>query len=430
MTEESRDPSFWGLVRTRNFGLLWGAGGLSGVADQFDLIAFPWLVLLVTGDPLAVGVVISVGSIPAVFFMLLGGSLADRYSPRLIMLLSNAIRIVLVTALAGLVLTDLTSLWLIYLFSLLKGIADSFYHPSHLAILPRIVPTGLLRQSNAVIHSTAELSGFVGPALAGSLIALFSNGGPTTTGPDKTGIGIVFAIVAVVLLLSSLLLLFLRVNDSSPGSEGADAEESSVLSSIAEGVRHVRRDGAMLAVFMLIAGVELLIEGPVTVGIPVLSELRFVEGALALGIISSSYAGGMVMGAILAGTMPATGRRMGPVLIALFALSGILIMPFGFLTSMWYAVGIALVAGVLGGYIDIILTSWLQARTPQAMLGRVMSLLTVSAIGLSPISYAASGALMKVSLRWVFIVAGGLMAAFSVAVGLRREVREMGESEA
>lgn len=123
------------------------------------------------------------------------------------------------------------------------------------------------------------------------------------------------------------------------------------------------------------------------------------------------------------------GRRLRPILIAAFALSGILMMPFGLLTSMWYAVCIALAVGVLGGYIDIILTSWLQARTPQAMLGRVMSLLTVSAIGLSPISYAAAGALMKVSLRWVFIVAGGLMALFSIAVGLRREIRRMGELE-
>ena len=102
---------------------------------------------------------------------------------------------------------------------------------------------------------------------------------------------------------------------------------------------------------------------------------------------------------------------------------------FGLLTSMWQAVCIAVAVGVLGGYMDVMFTSWLQVRTPQAMLGRVMSLLTVSAIGLSPISYAASGALMKVSLRGVFMAAGGLMSLFSIAVGLRREIRRMGEPE-
>lgn len=429
MTEESEDLSFWKLVRTRNFGLLWGAGGLSAIGDQFDLIAFPWLVLLVTGDPLAVGIVISAGSIPALFFLLVGGSLADRYSPRSIMLISNAMRIVLVASLAVLVLTGLTNLWVIYLLALLKGIADSLYYPAHLAILPRVVPIGLLRQSNAVVHTTTELGGFIGPALAGSLIAFFSDGSSSASGADRTGIGLAFAVVAVVLLASSLMLLCLRIDGSGAESRSKDAEEASVLSSIAQGIRYVRADGAMFAIFLLIAGIELLVEGPVGVGIPVLSQMRFTEGALALGIITSAYSGGAILGAVLAGTLPAPRGRLGPILIAILVLSGLLLMPFGFLRLMWSAVGIVLAIGVMGGYLDILFISWLQARTPRMMLGRVMSLLTISAVGLSPISFAASGALIKLSLEWVFIIAGALMAILSVVIGLRREIRGMGLSE-
>ena len=429
MTEQSENHSFWKLVRTRNFGLLWGAGSLSAIGDQFDLIAFPWLVLMVTGDPLAVGIVISVGSIPTLFFMLVGGSLADRYSPRRIMLLSNAMRIVLVASLATLVLMGLTNLWLIYLFALLKGIADSFYYPANLAILPHVVPVGLLRQSNAVVHTTTELSGLIGPALAGSLIAFFSDGASSASGYDRVGIGLAFAVVAVALLASSLMLFPLRINESGTSSGSKDTEESSVLSSIAQGIRHVRTDGAMLAVFLLIAGVELLIEGPVSVGIPVLSEMRFAEGALALGVIASAYAGGSVLGAVLAGALPTPRHRLGPILIAIFAVSGMLMMPFGLLNSMLSAVGLALAIGVLGGYIDILLTSWLQVRTPRVMLGRVMSLLTVTAVGFSPLSVAAAGALIKISIEWTFIISGALMATFSIAVGLRREIRGMGVSE-
>ena len=72
MSEQSANPSFWKLIRTRNFGLLWGAGGLSAIGDQFDLIAFPWLVLIVSGDPVAVGIVLAVGNIPTIFFILVG----------------------------------------------------------------------------------------------------------------------------------------------------------------------------------------------------------------------------------------------------------------------------------------------------------------------------------------------------------------------
>ena len=82
--------AFRGLLRIRDFRLLWAAGALAAIGDQFDLIAFPWLVLAVTRDPLAVGTVLAVGSIPGVFFMVLGGALADRFSPLPMMRASGA----------------------------------------------------------------------------------------------------------------------------------------------------------------------------------------------------------------------------------------------------------------------------------------------------------------------------------------------------
>ncbi len=95
MAGGGRNSSFWELLKTRNFRLLWGAGTLSAIGDQFDLIAFPWLVLLLTGDPLAVGAIIAVGSVPTVFFMLIGASIVDRSSPRMILQVSNVARVFL-----------------------------------------------------------------------------------------------------------------------------------------------------------------------------------------------------------------------------------------------------------------------------------------------------------------------------------------------
>ena len=382
-------------------------------------MAFPWLVLLVTGDPLAVGAVIAVGSVPSVFFMLVGGSMVDRFSPRSIMLASNGSRFVLSAALAALVMAELADLWLIYVFAILKGVADSFYYPANSAMLPRIVPVGMLRQSNAVVHTTAEISGFVGPTLAGGLIALFSGSG------DTRGIGLAFVVVAFMFLLSSLMLLMMRMygGDSDAGDD--EGSERGILSSIGQGIRFVRSDGTMFVLFLLIAGVELFVEGPVIVGIPVMAETRLTEGALALGVIMSAYAGGSVVGAVLAGTLPVPKRTPGPTFIALIVLSGILLMPFGFLRMMWLAAGVSLLIGIIGGYTEILFVSWLQGRTPSVMMGRVMSLVMVSAVGLSPISSAVSGALIRISLEWVFMGAGALMALFCLVMGLRREIRDM-----
>ena len=429
VAEEGGGTSFWRLVRSRNFGLLWGSSGLSGIGDQFDLIAFPWLVLAITGDPVAVGLVIAVGNIPPVFFLLVGGALVDRFSPRTVMLASNGARFALVAGLATLVLTGVTDLWVIYVFAAFKGVADSFYYPGQLAILPRIVPSGLLRQSNAVIHTTTELSGFAGPALAGGLIALLSGGGASAAEGDNTGIGLAFAVASLTFLVSSIMLLLMRRSSAEPEAASAEADEPGMLSSIKQGVRYVVMARVTLVVFLLIAGVELLIEGPITVGIPIVADTRLREGALALGVIASAFAGGSVLGAVLAGTLPPPRGALGPTIVTLIALTGVCLMPFGILTSMWVGAALTLVIGTLNGYADVQFTSWLQGRTPQAMLGRVMSLLMVASVALSPISVAASGALIKLSLTWVFVGSGALVALFCIVMAFRREVREIRVTE-
>ncbi len=430
--------SYLQLLRMRNFRLLWGAGGLSAIGDQFDLIAFPWLVLSITGDPFAVGAVMAAGGIPTVVFMLLGGSLVDKFSPRAIMQLSNTLRIGLSAALAALILTGLSELWLIYLFALLKGLSDAFFYPAQLAIVPRVVPTQQLRQSNALIQTTTELGGLIGPILAGGLIAFFGTGDGAATlamthipnhretaGADLTGIGLTFAVVSLVILVSSLLLGRVRLEEQSPEPADRQPKDGGILKSIVEGIRFVRADAAMFTMFLLIVGMELLVEGPFIVGLPILANTNLGEGALALGIIMSAYAGGSLFGSIFAGTLPTPKRRFGPILVLAFALSGLLLTPFGFLGSMWIAAALALVIGGADGYAGILFMSWLQGRTPQRMMGRVMSLLMISAVGLSPLSHTVSGALLRLSLEWVFLGAGALLALLCLAVTFRREVRTM-----
>lgn len=415
--------AFRGLLRIRDFRLLWAAGALAAIGDQFDLIAFPWLVLAVTRDPLAVGTVLAVGSIPGVFFMVLGGALADRFSPLPMMRASGAASCALAALLAAMVLTGLTDLRLIYAFALLKGIADSLYYPAGLAMLPRIVPSGWLRQSNAVIQTTTELGGFVGPALAGALIASFAVG--PEGGRSLTGIGLAFAVAAAAFTVGLSLLLILRPEAAADAGDGeAEGEDApGIFASIGQGIRYVRADAALFTVFLLAAGVELFVEGPVMVGIPLLADTKLTQGALALGVVSSSYAGGALLGALLAGAAPVPRRGMGLVMLAVFSVSGLLLMPFGFLTSMTLAAGVMLLIGVSGGYTDVLFTSWLQARTPARMRGRVMSLAMVAAVGVSPISNAAAGALIRISLEWVFVGAGALMTALCLAAALRPEVR-------
>ena len=146
------------------------------LGDQFEMIAAPWLVLNLTHDPLALGTVLALSSIPRAAFMLLGGAISDRFSARTIMLISDTIRLALTAAMALLVYTGKMQVWQLYAFALLFGLVSGFFNPAANSMVPHIVEKDDLQAGNALIQGTAQLTSFVGPMLAGGLIALFASG--------------------------------------------------------------------------------------------------------------------------------------------------------------------------------------------------------------------------------------------------------------
>src|SRR5262245_12382591 len=98
-------PSLMSAVKVRDFRLVWAGESISLLGDQFYMVALPWLTLQVTGSGLALGAVAAAGGIPRAIFMLLGGAMTDRFSPRSVMFVSNALRVVLTALIALLVIT-------------------------------------------------------------------------------------------------------------------------------------------------------------------------------------------------------------------------------------------------------------------------------------------------------------------------------------
>src|SRR6188474_3300245 len=112
-TTRSRNP-----FAVRDFRLLWIGEAVSSIGDQFALIALPWLALVLTGSALALGSVLALMAIPRAALMIVGGAYVDRLSPRRVMLLSNAVRLVAITALGVVVVSGGAQLWMLYAFAL------------------------------------------------------------------------------------------------------------------------------------------------------------------------------------------------------------------------------------------------------------------------------------------------------------------------
>lgn len=430
MTNQNSDKkksgsSFRDVLRIRDFRLLWVGQGISLLGDQFYLIALPWLALQLTGDPFVVGTVLAMAGIPRAGFMLVGGALTDRFSPRMVMLVSNIARGVLVATLTILIFTNIVQMWMLYLFALAFGLADAFYFPASGSIVPQLVDNDHLQTGNSVIQGTTQITIFAGPALAGILIALLDSGQTATAEaiPNMQGIGIAFAFDTFTFVASAITLWMMKIRKPKDTSE---SQSQSVLQSIRSGLAYVMSDVGLRTWFLLAAGLNFFFNGPFFVGVPVLADTRFPEGAFAFGVLMSAFGLGSFAGTTLAGILPKPPQQyMGSILLIIISLQGIGLIMLGFVTSTVLAAIISVGIGTSNGYIVILWMTWLQTRTPAEYLGRVWSLVMFSVVGLQPISQALAGALIGVDATLLFVLSGGCLTALMLLAALNPVVREM-----
>ncbi len=408
------------VMSLRDFRLLFAGATTSLLGDQFALIATPWLVLQLTGDPVALGIVLALEGIPRAVFMLLGGAITDRISPRLVMLISDIIRFILTGLMAFVVFTGIVQIWMLYAFGLGFGLVAGFAIPAENSIVPMLVEEQDLQAGNSIMMGIAQLAGFVGPTVAGILIGGYSS--------SFLGVGLAFAIDAASFAVSATAFWLIRIGKRPQFSGDSPAKES-VWASILTGIKYLWNDKVLRLMFLVLTAVNFLLIGPLLVGIPVLADQRLPEGAVALGMLMSAFAGGNLIGYLIAGSLPRpSGTAMRMIMILLIAAFGVVIGSLGFVPSTWVDFSLLLLLGLGNGYIAIILFTWMQTRTPKEMLGRMMGLLMFSNSGLVPISQAISGAVSKWNLTLLFTLAGALVMLVTLWTAFQPELRAFSES--
>lgn len=396
------------LLANRDFRLLLGGSSVSALGDQFTLVALPWLVLRLTGSPSALGLVLAAMALPRAILMLLGGAMVDRLSPRRILLMARAFNAMLVALLATLVLIGAINMPMIYAIALGIGIATAFAYPAGSALLPQLVPPARLASANASLMGMRQLSLFVGPALAGVVIGVHAGHGAA----EAHGLGLAFAIDAASFIASLASLWLIRTAvDRQPRRAG-----TGVLADIAAGIRHVWADLPLRAFMLYAAVVTAFVGGPIQVGLPVLADRRMDLGAASLGILMTANGGGMLVGGFLARTVArAVGGRLGLLVLCMDTLAGLALAMLALVHCTVHGALLLAGVGVLAGIAQIAIVSWIQQRVPPALMGRTMSLLMFTFMGIGPVSAAVAGSLLKlISLGTLFAGAGLMLSAIAL----------------
>jgi MFS family permease len=165
-----------GVLRERNFALLYAARTVSLVGDGVTPVALAFAVLGLTGSTADLGIVLATRSLVIVACVVAGGVWADRISPRLAMLIADLSRMVVMGVMGALLLAGTAKVWQLASLYAIEGLGTALFFPASNAIVPAIVPPPRLQDANALLSLSRSAGQVAGPALAGLLLALGSPG--------------------------------------------------------------------------------------------------------------------------------------------------------------------------------------------------------------------------------------------------------------
>ncbi len=357
------------ILKQANFLVLWTASSLSALADSAYFIALAWTVVQATHSELALGTTLLLASIPRLALMLFGGVAADRVNPKVLLLMSLLARSAILAALGLLFMSGMRERAMdFYVVALLFGTVDAFYWPTQGSLVPRVVEPRQISVANSLIQTVQQGSFVIGPLLAGILLRLPAH---------QT-----FLVVAAIYLLGSVAVVFLKASLSAD----REARAASPWRDLTQGLRYV----ASVRIMALIMGIAtifgLVLMGPLNVGLPLFVNQHHWSGAI-YGYFEAGFGVGAVLGAV--GNAVLKGLRGhyrwigGLGTITGMALAGVS------LVSAW-GPGAALMAlaGASMTLVSIPIMTYMQVIADQELMGRVMSLMTMTSIGLTPVSYA------------------------------------------
>lgn len=165
-------PAVVPLSRNRNFRLVWIGQVLSALGTEFGYLAYPLLVLALTGSAVLAGAVATITSVAAFVVRLPAGAYADRWDRRVTMIVCDLVRALALAVLALLVLTHHVHWWTVLIAATVDRVGDTLFTPASSAALPAIVHDSQLESAWAASEGRQYGASLIGPALGGVLYGI------------------------------------------------------------------------------------------------------------------------------------------------------------------------------------------------------------------------------------------------------------------
>jgi MFS family permease len=379
-------------LRSRDFRLLLAGQVVSLTGTQMQHVAVVWQLYLLTGSPLALGMLGLFRVTPIVLFALGGGVLADAFDRRKVMLLTQSALALVSVTLALLSHAHKTTPAAIYALAFVAGAATAFDSPARQALVPRLVDKSQLTNALSLYVTVFQVGTITGPALGGLLLA--------TTGPT-------FIYVVDVLSYGVVIGALLAMRHRHTGRGGSPVS----LRAIAEGLRFLR-GSPMIWSTMLLDFVATFFAGSLLL-LPIFADQLLHVGPRGLGFLYAAQpAGAALTGAALSSMR--TIRRQGPAVLWSVAVYGASIALFGLSPWFWLSFLLLAVSGAADTVSSVIRNIVRQSVTPDELRGRMSSVVMIFFMGGPQLGEVEAGAVARLFGARVSVASGGVLCVLAV----------------
>ncbi len=389
-------PDLSPLRQSRDLRLIVIGDVVTSLGAQASLVALPYQLYIETRSPLLVGLLGAFELVPLVTMALIGGAIADRMDRRRLLLLTQIGLVLCAGGLAGAALIGHPPVIVLYLLGGLLAGFNALQNVTRSAIIPNLVDRPHLSQALALNYGLYAMSQVVGPGLGGILIGAF---------------GVQAAYTLDALTCFAMVLAVLPLGPQ-PGA-GPGAYHDSVRRSIADGLRYVRGNKALLGSF----AIDLV---AMTFGMPralfaVLAVSVFHAGATGTGVLYAAVSAGATVAALLTGWIKHA-RRLGMIVIWAVLVWGAAVALAGTMATLWAAAALLAIAGAADSVSAVCRSTINQMVTPDHMRGRMSSVFSLVVSGGPRLGDIESGSVAAAFGVRFSVVSGGLLCMLGVGV--------------
>src|SRR6266705_3397107 len=253
---------------------------ISDTGTWMQVMAQGYVMSLLTNKALLLGMANFAAGLPMLALTMVGGSAADRFAKRKILLVTQYVQIALAVSMGLLIWSGKIEMWHIFVFAALLGISNSFEMPTLSALVPELVKREEIQGAIAIDRAVFHGSRLVGPAIAGLFVSLW--------GAASAFFSNAVSFVALIIAIMSL----------PPRRRGTAEEEEKRASGIKDGFRYIANDRPSLAMLVLIATQSLCIFPIITVMMPLYGRVILHLGADQVGYLMGASAVGSVVGSL------------------------------------------------------------------------------------------------------------------------------------